>query len=310
MKVLQKMELVSQVSKELQRRMTYREVEEYLKAYGVDTKKPTTDINSKYVYARDLLSDESESIIINIADELEINHGYIASESGATVEANFWLPFHFKLFLSHLSSFKIKTVQLQKALLPYGISGFVAHVDIAPTKEWMEEIEASLYSMDALAAILMPGFKESNWTDQEVGAAIGRGILVIPIIRDLDPYGFISKVQGIPTKDRTIGEVAESIFKALTSSPKTQNKMISCLVDTTLSAQSTGDAIEKLGYLYSLKGLQVSHIERIRDGAASSVALSSKEASPKLKELLQKYGLTSAAAARALNDFEDDDIPF
>ncbi len=45
--------------------------------------------------------------------------------------------------------------------------------------------------MDALCALLIEGFDTSNWTDQEVGAAIGQKKLVIPIIRDLNPYGFI-----------------------------------------------------------------------------------------------------------------------
>lgn len=57
--------------------------------------------------------------------------------------------------------------------------------------------------MDALAAILMPGFKESDWTDQEVGVAVGRGVLVIPIIRGLILYGLISKFQGMNDPEKT-----------------------------------------------------------------------------------------------------------
>lgn len=73
------------------------------------------------------------------------------------------------------------------------MSSFVAYTDIKPTKEWQGEIENALHSMDALAAILMPGFKDSDWTDQEVGVAIGRGVPIIPIMRGLTPYGFIGK---------------------------------------------------------------------------------------------------------------------
>jgi len=43
--------------------------------------------------------------------------------------------------------------RLQSSLRRFGISAFVAHVDIDPTKEWQDEIEAALFSMDALAAI-------------------------------------------------------------------------------------------------------------------------------------------------------------
>ena len=51
--------------------------------------------------------------------------------------------------------------------------------------------------MDAMAAVLMSGFQGANWTDQEVGIAVERGILVVPVIRGLNPYGFIAKYQGL-----------------------------------------------------------------------------------------------------------------
>ena len=43
--------------------MTYAEIETYLKAYGVDTKKPTSGVNSKWVYFKELLAgDEPEEL--------------------------------------------------------------------------------------------------------------------------------------------------------------------------------------------------------------------------------------------------------
>jgi hypothetical protein len=134
--------------------------------------------------------------------------------------------------VSHLSSFKKTAAALQSALRKFGISAFVAHVDIEPTREWHDEIEAGLFSMDALAAILMPGFKESNWTDQEVGVAVGRGVLVVPIIRGLDPYGFIGKYQGFQAHGKTVVQVARAVFDILVSSPKTRGRALTCLVDT------------------------------------------------------------------------------
>jgi len=95
-----------------------------------------------------------------------------------------------------LSAFKKTTGQLQTALRSYGVSAFVAHVDIEPTREWMSEIEAGLHSMDALVAILMPGFKESNWTDQEVGVAVGRGVLVIRSCVGLNPMASSRNTKG------------------------------------------------------------------------------------------------------------------
>jgi hypothetical protein len=50
------------------------------------------------------------------------------------------------LFLSHLASLKVTVGKLKLSLRKYAISGFVAHEDIDPTKEWQDEIEAALFS--------------------------------------------------------------------------------------------------------------------------------------------------------------------
>jgi hypothetical protein len=86
-----------------------------------------------------------------------------------------WPRDHFRLFLSHVSSFKIPTADLRKELLDFNVAGFVAHEDIEPSAEWQREIERALGEMDALVALLTTGFTESRWTSQEVGWAFGRG---------------------------------------------------------------------------------------------------------------------------------------
>lgn len=309
MKVLEKLGLIDRIGRELQSRMSYGEIDAYLKAHGVDTKKPTSGVNSKWVYTKELLSDEKDALIVRIADELEVPHNYTMVEPSAALEVSFWEPFHFKLFVSHLSSFKKTTGLLQAALRSYGVSAFVAHVDIEPTKEWLDEIEAGLCSMDALAAILMPGFKESSWTDQEIGFAIGRSILVIPIMRGLNPYGFISRYQGLNAEGRTVASVADSVFRILIGSKKTRSRMLACLIDTTIRAPSVESSLEKLGHISSIEGIPAVYLEKLRDGATSSVALSSGAPLDRLNELLAKYKLQPVTTNQTPTTF-DDDIPF
>ena len=308
MKVLEKLTLIDQIGRTLQSRMTFSEIATYLKAHSIDITKPTSGANSKWVYTKELLADVAEEKILQIADEFEIPHNYTISSTTASIEATFWQPFHFKLFLSHLSSFKKTTCLLQNALKQFGVSSFVAHVDIEPTKDWQDEIEAGLYSMDALAAILMPGFKESSWTDQEVGFAVGRGVLVIPIIKGLTPYGFISKYQGLHANGKSVAAVAEDIFRILISSPKTRTRMLTCLTETTLQSATEEEALEKLGHLESVKNLPTTHLERLRDGAQSTV-LSSGKALTKLNQLLAQHKLKAVTLKDGWESF-DDDIPF
>jgi hypothetical protein len=71
-------------------------------------------------------------------------------------------------------------------------------------------------------------------------------VLVIPIIRGLNPYGFISKYQGLNVSGMNVSQVALEIFKILVASPKTMAKMLSCLTETTLQAKTEREALFKL----------------------------------------------------------------
>jgi len=313
MKNIDRLSLIDRIGRELQSRMSYSDIATYLRGFGVDTSKETSGVNSKWVYTKELLSDVAGDTILRIADELNIPHGYTVSPSREMVESSFWAANHFRLFVSHLSTFKRETALLQASLRRYGISAFVAHVDIEPTKEWQDEIEAALYSMDAVVAILMPGFHESKWTDQEVGVAIGRGVLVIPVMRGLTPYGLMGKFQGLNALGKSVGQIAREIFDIVVASPKTRGRILSCLVDTTLQAESDEDGLRKLGIMASVADLPVAYLEKLREGVLDSrVFGESEDLRRKLNELLTKRGLAEVASPKAAGaeTVLDEDIPF
>jgi hypothetical protein len=81
MKVLERLGLIDRIGRELQSRMSYAEIETYLKAHGIDTKKPTSGVNSKWVYSKELLGDERDELILRIADELGVPHNYVMAET-------------------------------------------------------------------------------------------------------------------------------------------------------------------------------------------------------------------------------------
>ncbi len=112
-------------------------------------------------------------------------------------ERRIWTDQGFRLFLSHKAEIKKKAADLKIGLEVFGISSFVAHDDIHPTKEWQTEIESALFSMDALVALMTKGFHDSEWTDQELGVAFGRDVPIISLRLGKDPYGFIGKFQAL-----------------------------------------------------------------------------------------------------------------
>jgi hypothetical protein len=56
-------------------------------------------------------------------------------------ERRIWSNEGFRLFLSHKSEVKKEAAELKERLHLFGISCFVAHEDIHPTKAWQDEIE-------------------------------------------------------------------------------------------------------------------------------------------------------------------------
>lgn len=153
-----------------------------------------------------------------------------------------WGAFKFRLFLSHLSADKVLVSSLKSELSMRGVSAFVAHDDIEPSLKWKGEIECALRSMHALATILTPDFHASKWTDQEVGWALGRGLLVLPIRMGLDPYGFFGENQGIPGDKKPVAALASEIVRALLVNPQTRGEMKRSIVRSFQSASKWDEA--------------------------------------------------------------------
>lgn len=153
-----------------------------------------------------------------------------------------WRNGYFRMFISHITKKKAQASSLKTALEEYGITSFVAHEDIKPSKEWLKEIERALNSMDCMSAMMYDGFHESKWCDQEVGIALGRNITVLPLLQDGDPYGFLGEYQGVKIRGMYPDGLAKEIFKILCDNPDTRSKYLSCLTNLLLSANNIGDA--------------------------------------------------------------------
>jgi hypothetical protein len=191
---------------------------------------------------RDLSNDHIGSVTITPLTTKSTSIG--PGPKPADVEVrHIWKEGFFRLFLSHVSAHKVAAAKLKLELQVRGISAFVAHEDIAPSLEWQNEIELALRSMHALAALLTPDFHPSNWTDQEVGFALGKGVIVVPVRLGRDPYGFIGKVQGLSGSLEQPGRVASLLSDTLLSHPSTHRHMRKGLASAFAAAESYINAI-------------------------------------------------------------------
>lgn len=173
---------------------------------------------------RDLSNDHIGGVTITPLTSKSTSIGPRPRPADAEVR-HIWKDGFFRLFLSHVSAHKTTVAKLKSELQVRGISAFVAHQDITPSLEWQNEIELALRSMHALAALLTPDFHPSNWTDQEVGFALGKGVLVVPVRLGSDPYGFIGKVQGLSGSLDQPAQIASLLSNTLLSHPSTHRHM-------------------------------------------------------------------------------------
>lgn len=116
-----------------------------------------------------------------------------------------------RIFFSYSHENRVIIGNLKKHLELIGFEVFIAHEDIEAGIKWQEEIIKNLKKCDIFIPLFSKEFKESNWTNQELGFAFALEKIIIPIQLDIAPYGFIGHIQSLKIKTGTEDEV-EKIF--------------------------------------------------------------------------------------------------
>lgn len=182
----------------------------------------------------------------------------------------------FNVFISHTSRIKRTMAAVKTFLEDYGISCFVAHDDIQVSEEWRDKIEAEIRITNAFVPILTKDFIDSEWTDQEVGIAIGVGTNIFPVSTDgVLPHGFINKyqsyfparhgVQGDPEQwnNMSITAFGTNLFELFFESPKTKNRMIEAIVTRIEASIHYNHTNKLMPYLSQISLLPVSLVDRL-----------------------------------------------
>ncbi len=139
----------------------------------------------------------------------------------------------FRLFISHTHPNAVYAGEIKQYLGRYRVECFVAHDDIEPSEKWMRVIESALLTCHAAVALLTPDFRASQWCDQEVGFLLARSLLVVPLILEDDPHGFLSEVQGVKVQAGTRPhpqKAAAHVFSVLATRPQTHDRMVPAVV--------------------------------------------------------------------------------
>ena len=178
--------------------------------------------------------------------------GVIAAVAAALDQAteNLWTPERTRIFISHTSAHRAEVGLLAADLNRFAFSCFVAHDAIEPSRQWQDVIERALRSCDVLLAYVTPDFSASRWTDQEVGWALGRELVVLPLKVGADPYGFFGSYQALPVQvdwePRQIATaVSRSISLAIFGVQRAgANRLIPRMTETVVEAFCTSRSFE------------------------------------------------------------------
>lgn len=206
------------------------------------------------------------------------------------IDPPFWQKGMLRVFLSHLSAHREFAAQMQAELARRGIWCFVAHNDIEPTAEWQNEIQTALSTADALVALLHPNFHASNWTDQEIGFAMGRSIPVFSVRFGEDPYGFIGKFQAFNGTGKLASSLAQELFDAYRNHKQTKERMAEVLVRRFEESESFAQAKNRIGLLEQLDVWDTSFSQRLEAAVQNNNQISGSWGVPeKVAALVKKW---------------------
>lgn len=210
------------------------------------------------------------------ADEtLTSLHDYLVGAEQAPVSSpeddNLWGDQPLRIFISHKWEDAEWAGKVRDVLAKYGITAFVAHKDIVPSKHWREVIKSGLRTCHMMVAVLHDDFHASEWCDQETGWALGREIPIATLRRGNDfergKDGFLEEVQDIVIDlSRSTGEwrAAQEIFRAAIRSVKPPELVRRTLTEALVTSANYENTRKLWAAISRQEQWEVASLDRIR----------------------------------------------
>jgi hypothetical protein len=141
-------------------------------------------------------------------------------------------------------------------------------------ESWQSEIEKALETMEIFLALITDDFRDSLWTNQEVGFAKARHIPIISLKLGRDPEGFIADKQALKGEVDHPERSARALFKLLADKLKQRDRLQSVIVTAFCEAQDWIDARGRFEELNkSVEKLSDNEVEQIRAAYAANPQL-------------------------------------
>ena len=179
-----------------------------------------------------------------------------------------WRPGQIRLFVSHRDEHKKKAKELAEALEGYGISAFLAHDAIEAMTTWQNEILNGLKTMEIMLVFATDDLHDSEWTNQEIGFALGRGVPILSLkLENADPKGFIGSKQALRGSLQDPAASASRIYELVAEKLDNKDRLRSVLIATFISSPGFEETKERFDRLNEvIDSISEEEAQRIIDG--------------------------------------------
>jgi hypothetical protein len=201
------------------------------------------------------------------------------------------MPEPYLVFLSHVNDDASLASTVADQLEAQGLSAFAAGRDIPKSAQWLPTIESAVLRSDALAAFLSPTFSLSEWTDMEVGYALGRRRKVLPLRRSADivPHGFLRRYQAIDIGGLAAEAVASLIVDSLLQYDDEKHRFAWLVAQQLLTSRSAAVLRLWVRRLAGFKSMPPEDLNVLIEASRSnSVLRSLKDADRAVRESLRR----------------------
>jgi len=194
-----------------------------------------------------------------------------------------------RIFLSYSSDDKILAGKIKNYLEQFQISVFLAHEDIEPTLEWRGEILHNLNDCDVFLPLLTQNFIKSEWTNQEVGIAFGNDKIIISLIVNIRPFGFLEKDQGLRISEELSEFSYKDIIKTISKNNILKENLKNCIILSLEKARNYDSGEKRLELLENLDFTEVQITEIFRKAVINNQIRCSRKGVTQLGKWLEAY---------------------
>ena len=243
----------------------WREARETLRAFGIDSVQPSIGGPGAGAYLLNTLATVPD-------DKIAALYAYVTGASNA--DPGCWAPGRLRLFASYLDSHRAEVGAVRARVALAGVDMFAAHDSIDVSKEWQQVIEDALRTCHAAVVFLHDGFRDSAWTDQEVGYCLDRRLPVLPIKYAANPHGFLARYQAADCAGLGPDHIGDLVLAWLCAEPRTQAAMAEATV-TALAASNSFDQTRLIvGLLNRLPAFTADQLRRLDAATADNTQVS------------------------------------